>query len=173
MERYICIKESSYTRGNKRYWVQKARYIGLHDTKNGIVYKQNKQRPPFNHLLCVQRDCAGLKDCGMCGKSKKRRSYTIVDWDKDEDMERVCYLCRKRYFHRPGYRYKNGRDCDELKKCGMCGKSKKRHSYLVVDWDEDEDRKRLCHLCRKRYLYLSKPPYYLSQPRHSPIQCAT
>ena len=37
-----------------------------------------------------------------------------------------------------------------LKKCGKCGKLKKKHSYRAAEWDEREDYRRTCQVCRGR-----------------------
>ena len=34
-----------------------------------------------------------------------------------------------------------------LKKCGKCGKPKKRHSYKVAEWDKRKDAQRKCQVC--------------------------
>ena len=34
-----------------------------------------------------------------------------------------------------------------FKKCGKCGKPKKRHSYLIAEWDKVEDAVRTCQVC--------------------------
>jgi len=35
----------------------------------------------------------------------------------------------------------------EFKKCGKCGNPKKRHSYLIAEWDKVDDRVRVCQVC--------------------------
>jgi len=36
-----------------------------------------------------------------------------------------------------------------LKKCGKCGKPKKRHSYRAAEWDKRNDDQRMCQVCIK------------------------
>jgi len=37
-----------------------------------------------------------LKKCGKCGKPKKKHSYIINEWNKSEEVERVCRVCSRR-----------------------------------------------------------------------------
>lgn len=37
-----------------------------------------------------------FKKCGRCGVTKKKHSYLVVQWDKSEDIERVCQVCLKK-----------------------------------------------------------------------------
>lgn len=43
------------------------------------------------------------------------------------------------------------RHSQTLKKCGKCDTLKKRHSYLVVEWDKSDDSERVCKVCVKNH----------------------
>ena len=38
----------------------------------------------------------------------------------------------------------------ELKKCGKCGKPKKKHSYIINEWNKSEEGERVCRVCTKK-----------------------
>lgn len=39
----------------------------------------------------------------------------------------------------------------QLKKCGKCGKPKKKHSYIINEWNKSEDEEvRVCRVCSKK-----------------------
>ena len=46
-------------------------------------------------------------------------------------------------------------DTIPLKKCHYCGKPKKKHSYLIAEWDKRDDGQRVCRVCTY------DPDYYL------------
>ena len=38
----------------------------------------------------------------------------------------------------------------QLKKCGKCGKPKKKHSYIINEWNKSEEGERRCRVCSKK-----------------------
>ena len=38
----------------------------------------------------------------------------------------------------------------QLKKCGKCGKPKKKHSYIINEWNKSEEGERVCRVCSSK-----------------------
>jgi len=51
-----------------------------------------------------------------------------------------------------------------LKKCGKCGKPKKKHSYILAEWDKSDDEKRICLVCTKAKEKWDKNKDYMRYP---------
>jgi len=51
-----------------------------------------------------------------------------------------------------------------IKKCGKCGKEKKKWSYAIVEWNKSEDRERICLVCTKAKEKWDKNKDYMRYP---------
>jgi len=90
------------------------------DRRYGSPNNANSMTPPINGWVSLDGD-------GWLGNpAPKLRLVTL------EDAQKWLSL------HSPTV---------PLKKCGKCGKPKKRHSYKVAEWDKREDAKRKCQVC--------------------------
>jgi len=38
----------------------------------------------------------------------------------------------------------------QVKKCGKCGKPKKKHSYIIKEWNKSEEEERICRICSSK-----------------------
>ena len=112
---------------------------------NTIIYRDSNSMGPNNWFIGY---CSGnvisFSEYNRCYGSPNNTDSVIPPtngWEPLNDCVGPAPSCRILYTK------ETVTPPNPLKKCGKCGKPKKRHSYKVAEWDKRKDDQRKCQVC--------------------------